>query len=164
MTMPHRRRIGSSLAALVLVTGLASGCTAGDWRYDAPPAAGVLQDAGPVKARNVMMLADSEGKGLLMGSLFADEQVELVGAAVAGERPDGSFGEPVSLAITGTIGVEEAFVLGGKDSVVAGAELQPGLLAAVQLNFSDGTSMTVQTPVVSSEDPSYADTWDEAQG
>ncbi len=164
MTMPHRRRIGSCLAALVLVTGLASGCTAGDWHYDIPSAAGVLADAGPVKARNVMLLADNEGKGLLMGSLFTSEQVELVTVAVAAERSDGSFGEPVGVDVAGNIGVEEMLMLGGQDSIVEGADLQPGMLAAVLLNFSDGTSMSLETPVVSSEDPSYTAAWDEAQG
>ena len=163
MTQPHRRRLGASIAALVLVTGLASGCTAGDWRYDIPPAAGVVEDAGPVKARNVMLVADEDGQGLLLGSLFTNEPVELEGAAVAGEQPDGSYADPVDVDVTGKIGIQQAFVFGGEDSVVEGAELTPGMLAAVLLRFSDGTSMTLETPVVSSEDPSYATAWDDAQ-
>ncbi len=163
MTQPHRRRIGASLAALVLVTGLASGCTAGDWRYDIPPAAGVVEDAGPVKARNIMVLADDEGRGLLLGSLFTNKPVSLEGVAVAGEQMDGSYAEPVAVAMTGEIGIQEALRFGGQDSIIEGAKLEAGMLAAVQLQFSDGTSMTVETPVVSSEDPAYAATWDEAQ-
>jgi len=163
MTQSHRHRIGASLAALVIVTGLASGCTAGDWRYDVTPAAGVVEDAGPVKARNIMLLADDEGRGLLLGSLFTSEPVELEGVAVAGEQTDGSYVEPVDVSVTGELGTQEAFRFGGEDSIVEGAELRPGMLAAVLMQFSDGTSMTVETPVVSSEDPAYAQTWDEAQ-
>ena len=163
MTQPHRRRLGASLAALVLVTGLASGCTAGDWRYDIPPAAGVVEDAGPVKARNIMLLANGEGQGLILGSLFTNEPVELEGVAVAGEQSDGSYAEPVDVAVTGKLGIQQAFDFGGEDSIVEGAQLNPGMLAAVLLKFSDGTSMTLETPVVSSEDPDYATTWDDAQ-
>ena len=163
MTQPHRRRLGASLAALVLVTGLATGCTAGDWRYEIPPAAGVVKDAGPVKARNIMLLADDEGNGLLLGSLFTNQPVELEGVAVAGEQPDGSYADPVDVSVTGKIGIQEALDFGSADSIVEGAELNPGMLAAVLLRFSDGTSMTLETPVVSSEDPSYTAAWDEAQ-
>lgn len=162
MTLP--RRICTSLVALLSVTGLASGCTAGDWRYDVTPAAGVVQDAGPVKARNIMLVADSEGKGLLLGFLFSSEQVELVGAAVAGQQVDGDYGQPVIVDVTGQIGVEEPLELGGEDSIVEGADLEPGLLAAVLLEFSDGTSMTVETPVVSADEPTYTDAWQDAQG
>ena len=163
MTQPYRRRVGASLAALVLVTGLASGCTAGDWRYDIPPAAGVVEDAGPVKARNIMLLADEEGKGLLLGSLFTSEPVELQGVAVASEQADGSYSEPVEVAVTGKIGIQEALDFGGTDSIVEGTELRAGMLAAVLLQFSDGTSMTMETPIVSSENPAYTATWDAAQ-
>ncbi len=164
MTQRHHRRIGASLAALVFITGLASGCTAGDWRYDIPPAAGVVEDAGPIKARNILLLADAEGKGLLMGSLFADERVELIGAAVAAQQPDGSYAEPVTVDISGDVGVQEPLEFGGTDSVVEGANLQRGLLATVLLQFSDGTSMTIEPVVVSSDEDSYAESWDAALG
>lgn len=164
MTMPHRRRIGTSLAALILVTGLATGCTAGDWRYDITPAAGVVEDSGVVKARNIMLLADNAGKGLILGSLFTSEDVELVGVAVAGEQTDGSYSPPVTVELSGDIAVNEALVLGGEDSIVEGADLKPGMLAAVAMKFSDGTGLQFETVVVSSEDPSYSDAWDTAQG
>lgn len=163
MTMPHRRRIGSSIAALTLVTGLATGCTAGDWRYEAPPAAGIVQDSGAVKARNVMLVADQDGKGLILGSLFSSEKIELLGVAVAGEQSDGSFGEPVTLELSSDITVAQALMFGGKDSIVEGADLVPGMLAAVAMKFSDGSSLQFETVVVSSEETAYSDAWDEAQ-
>ncbi|MGO1384161.1 MAG: hypothetical protein ACTHWA_05590 [Arachnia sp.] len=164
MTQPHRHhRFGASFAALMLVTGLASGCTAGDWRYEVTPAMGVVQDAGPVKARNIMLLADESGKGLLMGSLFASEAVELQGVAVAGEQTDGSYAEAVNVEVTGELGTQEAFRFGGQDSIVEGTELRAGMLATVLMQFSDGTTLTLNTPVVSSDDPAYQAAWEQAQ-
>lgn len=162
MTQPHHRRIAASLAALVLVTGLASGCTAEAWRYDIPPGAGVVEDAGPIKARSILLLADAEGKGLLMGSLFTDDPVELVGVAVAAQQPDGSYAEPVTVDISGEVGVQEPLEFGGTESVIDGANLHKGLLATVLMQFSDGTTMTVEPVVVSSEENSYAESWDAA--
>ncbi len=162
MTQPHRRFAVVSLAAMVSVVGLAS-CTSGEWRYDVPPAAGVVQDEGPVKARNVLVLANDDGQGLLTGSLFANQPVELEGAAVAGQQQDGTYADVVSVPLTGEIGVREPLELGGEDAIVEGADLQAGLLAAVVLQFSDGTSMTMETVVVSSDDPAHAALWDAAQ-
>ena len=163
MTQPRLRRIGASLAALVIVGGLASGCPAGDWRYDIPPAAGVVEDAGPVKARNIMVLADSDGTGLLLGSLFSSEPVELEGAVVAAQQQDGSYADPVEVDVNGTIGVGDALDFGGTDSIVEGADLVAGMLAEISLQFSDGTSLTVETPVASAQDRAYADAWAAAQ-
>ncbi len=164
MTMPNRRRIGTSLAALALVVGLASGCTAGDWRYDSPPAAGVQQDAGPVKVRNLMVLADSEGEGLLLGSIFSTEQVELSQVGVAGQQPDGSYGQPVPLEISGDVPVQSSLMLGDGDSRIEGAELVEGRTAMVIMRFSDGTTSTLEAPVLSSEHPDYLEAWAKAQG
>ena len=146
--MPIRRRIGTSLAALALVVGLASGCTAGDWRYDSPPAAGVQMDAGPLKVRNLMVLADSEGEGLLLGSIFTTREVALTA---------------VKVDLTGDVSVNDGLTLGGKDSLVEGAKLQEGLLARVVMQFSDGTTAALEAPVVSSEHADYKQAWAQAQ-
>ncbi len=164
MTMPIRRRVGTAIAALVLVTGFASGCTAGDWRYDAPPAAGVQQDVGPLKARNIMVLANAEGEGLLLGSVFTTQPVELTRVAVAAEQTDGSFADPVNIAVSGDVPKNGGLVFGSKESLVEGADLQEGLLANVYLEFSDGNTMMVEAPVLSSMHEDYAATWDKAQG
>ncbi len=163
MTQLHRRRLGASLAALVVVTGLASGCTTGGWRYDVPPAAGVVEDAGPVKARNIMLVADDEGRGVMLGFLFSDEPVELVGAVVAGQQVDGEYGQPVAVDVSGEINAREPLELGGAESIVEGADLEAGLLAGVVLEFSDGTTLSVETPVVSADEPAYTAAWEQAQ-
>ena len=164
MIMPTRRRLSISLAALALVAGLASGCTAGDWRYDSPPAAGVQQDSGTVKARNIMVLADEQGDGLVLGSVFTTEPLDLTQVAVAAEQEDGSFGDPVAVAVTGSVPVNQGLALGAKESRVEGAGLQEGLLADVFMEFSDGTTMTVKAPVLSSTHADYAQAWEKAQG
>lgn len=163
MTMPIRRRIGTSIAALALVVGLASGCTAGDWRYDAPPAAGVQQDAGPVKVRNLMVLTDGAGQGLLLGSVFTSEPLDLTQVALSAEQADGSFGPPVPLQISGKVPVESGLMLGEKDSSVEGTDLDPSRLVNVLLVFSNGTTMMLEAPVMSAEHPDYEAAWDKAQ-
>ena len=163
MTMPIRRRIGTSLAALALVVGLASGCTAGDWRYESPPAAGVQADAGPLKVRNLMVLADTDGEGLLLGSIFTTQPVTLTAVAVSAEQAGGTFADPVPVDLTAEVSVNDGLRLGGKDSLVEGAKLQEGLLARVLMQFSDGTTAAVEAPVTSSEHADYKDAWAKAQ-
>lgn len=164
MTMPFRRRIGASFAALALVVGLASGCTSGEWRYDAAPAAGVQQDAGPVKVRNLMVLADGEGEGLLLGSVFTTQPLELSQVAVSAKQEDGSSAEPAAVRVTGAVPVESGLKLGGKDSLIEGAGLDTNQLANVSLAFSDGTTMMMDVPVMAAEHPDYKAAWDDAQG
>lgn len=164
MTMPPRHRLGASIAALTLVVGLASGCTAGDWRYESPPAAGVQHDAGPVKVRNLMVLADTEGEGLLLGSVFTTQPLELTQVAVATEQADGSFAEPVEVAVSGKVPVEAGLMLGDKDSRIEGADLDEGLLVNVLMSFSDGTTMTMEAPILSAEHLDYTEAWEKGWG
>ncbi|RMB62059.1 hypothetical protein [Tessaracoccus antarcticus] len=164
MTLPIRRRVGTCLAALALVVGLSTGCTAGDWRYEAPPAAGVQADAGPVKVRNLMVLADAEGQGLLLGSIFTTEAVKLTAVGVSAEQQDGTFGAPTPVALTGDVPINGGLVLGGDDSRVEKAGLQEGLLAKVMMQFSDGTTAAVEAPVLSSDNADYKAAWDKING
>lgn len=164
MTMPFRRRVGTTIAALALVVGVASGCTAGDWRPESPPAAGVQQDAGSVKVRNLMVLTDDEDQGLLLGSVFTTEPVEITRVAVSAEQSDGTFGEPVPVGISADVPVESGLMLGDDDSRVEGAALEAGLLAQVSFAFSDGTTMTMQTPVLAAEHDDYQLAWGEVWG
>ena len=163
MTMPTRRRLGTSLAALALVVGLASGCTAGDWRYDSPPAAGVQADAGDVKVRNLMVLADDAGEGLLLGSVFSTQPLELSMVGVAGEQPDGTFSQPVAIDLAAAVPVNGGLTLGDSSSRVEGADLVQGRVAKVMMQFSDGTTATIEAPVMSSTHPDYEEAWEKAQ-
>ena len=160
MTMPLRRRVSACIAAMALVVGLTSGCTAGDWRYDAPPAAGVQTDAGPVKVRNLMVLADADGDGLLLGSVFTSQPVELEVMGLAVEQSDGSFTDPVVLELAGDVPVQGGLMFGGPESRLEGVGLTEGLLARVIMQFSDGTSVDIEAPVMSSEHPDYKSAWD----
>ncbi len=114
--------------------------------------------------RNITVVADSDGKGLLLGFLFASEQVDLVGAAVAGQQESGDYGLPVVVEVSGEVGVQEPLELGGESSFVEGADLQPGLLAAVVLEFSDGTTISVETPVIDVDEARYTVAWLDALG
>ncbi len=143
--------------------GLASGCTAGDWRYESPPAAGVQTDEGTVKVRNLMVLADSEGEGLLLGSVFSTQPLDLSMVSVAGEQSDGTFAEPVAIDLSAAVPVNGSLILGDSSSRVEGADLLEGRVAKVMMQFSDGTTATIDAPVMSSTHPDYEEAWEKAQ-
>lgn len=161
MTLPFRRRVGALLVA-ALAVGLSSACTEGEWRPDAPPAAGVQQDEGPVKVRNLMLITGDEDKGLLLGSVFSAEPVEITELAVAAEQQDGTFGSPVQVDVGGEVPVESGLMLGGDDSRIEDIALQPGLLATVYMAFSDGTTVMLEAPVMSADHFDYQQVWDAA--
>ncbi|MEO7588605.1 MAG: hypothetical protein ABIS84_11330 [Arachnia sp.] len=164
MTLPIRRRVGTAIAALAmaLLVGLSAGCTSGGWDYKAVTAAGVQADAGPVMVRNLMLLADSKGEGLLLGSVFTTQPVKLTALTVSAEQQDGSFSEPVTVDVKGDILVTDGLKLGGKDSRIKGAKLREGLLSRVTMQFSDGTTAAVEAPVLSSDNADYKAAWDKA--
>ncbi|MCC2591974.1 hypothetical protein LKO27_00825 [Tessaracoccus sp. OS52] len=150
------RRVRTWLAAAALAAVLTTGCTAGDWRYDAPPAAGVQADAGPVKARNFLVVADESGQAAVLGTIVASEDVTLTGVAVAAEDENGERGEPVMLDLGGEeIRRNGVLKLDAGNATVEGAELLPGRLAHVALQFEDGTQLVLQTPVMSAEHADY---------
>lgn len=164
MTPTRRRRIGTWLAALTLTTVLASGCTASAWRYDAPSGAGVQTDAGPVKARNILVVANDEGTGVLLGSLAASSAVELTAARITAEPTGETKPAPVDLSVTGKIPAGGVLNLESEKVVAKDAGLVPGQLAQVALLFNDGTQITVTTPVMSAEHDDYAQAFKGAQG
>ncbi len=157
MTAPQHRR-GHRLLAVVAVATLAltSACTTGGWVPESPSAAGVQQQSGVVKARNILLVADESGDGALVGYLSASEAVELTGATVAGIDAEGNPGEPVPVEVSGSVPRSGALQLDGSNATVSGANLIPGLLADVELAFDDGTRIRLQAPVMSAEHEDYS--------
>ena len=150
-----QRRIRVSFAALAVVVALASGCTSLDWNPDSPPAAGVQAQQGPVKARNILLVADASGNGVLLGSVVASEAVGLKEVSVQAEDADGARGAAVTLGVTTRIPRGGAFQFDTANATVDNAGLLPGRLAYVTLQFDDGTQLVLDAPVMSSDSPDY---------
>lgn len=156
MTAPIlSRRFRIWFAALALTAGLTAGCTAGDWRYDAPPAAGVQADEGLIKARNILLVADESGDGVLNGSIASADAVSLTGIVVQAETADGGRGDAVPVDIAADIPRNGIVKLDASNAEVSGADLLLGRTATVALQFADGTQIVVEAPVMSSEHPDF---------
>lgn len=156
MTAPIlKRRFRIWFAALALTAGLTAGCTAGDWRYDAPPAAGVQADEGLIKARNILLIADESGEGVLNGSIASAEAASLTGIVVQAETADGGRGAAVPVEITADISRNGIVKLDATNAPVSGAGLLLGRTATVAMQFADGTQLVVEAPILSSEHPDF---------
>lgn len=125
------------------------------------PAHGVNVDNGPVKVRNLLVIADDAGRGVLSGSfaVSADDTLTSVSGNALGAdgASAGSLtvtGNPVPLKRTGLA------VLTSVTSPIrlSSPALKPGLLAELQLSFASGLSQKVTVPVMSVTDPIYAPT------
>lgn len=151
-----KRRIRTVLAAVAMTAVLATGCTAGDWHYESPPAAGTQADAGPVKARNFVIVTDDSGAAVLLGTISTFEAIGLQGAVVTPQDAQGERGETTALVITAELPRDGALKLDASNAMLEGAEVVPGRLAEVTLQFDDGTSLTLDVPVFSTEHPDFA--------
>ena len=114
-------------------------------------------DAGPIKARNFLVVADESGDGVLLGTIVASEETTLEGIAVAAEDESGQRGEPMMLDVSGDIPRGGVLKLDAENAAVEGADLIPGRLAHIALQFSDGTQLVLQAPVMSAEHADFDD-------
>lgn len=123
------------------------------------PAHGVNVENGGVKVRNLLIVADEQGRGVLSGSFTTAADDTLTSVTGTALNPDGSAagvlsvtGGPVPLKRTGL-----AVLTSGSSPIqVSSPVLKPGLLAQVVLNFASGGTATVTVPVLSATDPIYA--------
>lgn len=157
MSNTPKPRLRYILAAAALTITLAgSACTVQDWRYDIPVAVGAQADSGPVKARNILLVTDDDGKAVLLGSVAASEAVTLTHIAIQPETADGSLGEVVAVPLPAEVDVPAGEVLNLEGTPVTGIELLPGRLAMVALQFSDGAQVTLDAPIMTRDQPDYA--------
>ncbi|GAB3818649.1 hypothetical protein GCM10028820_21350 [Tessaracoccus terricola] len=157
MSVPTpKRRIRTVLAAVAMTAVLATGCTAGDWHYESPPAAGTQADAGPVKARNFVIVTDESGAAVLLGTISTFEAIALQGGTVTPQDEQGGRGESTALTVTADLPRDGALQLDASNAMLEGVAAVPGRLAEVALQFDDGTSLTLDVPVFSTEHPDFA--------
>lgn len=154
-------RVRTATAAVVLGAALAlTGCGLNAQTLQPyTPAHGVNVDDGAVKVRNLLIVADDKGHGVLSGSFTTDKSDVLAAVAGTALRADGTKGS--TLTVTGApvkLTENGLAVLTASDNPirVQGADLKPGLLAEVQLTFGSGLAKTVTVPVLSTTDPIYS--------
>lgn len=161
MSNPLRRT-----AALVATAALAvslSGCTAGQWEYAAPPAAGVQTDDGGIKLRNFVVLSDGDGTGMILGGIASrDEPAEVVGLGYAAEKADGSYGELNAVQFTASIPAGKTIILDGAETTFDSSELLVGRLARVAVVLKNGQRISLLVPVLSADHPDFAQAWQQA--
>lgn len=160
MTKPMRRPVIAAAAALALSL---SGCVASAWQYDSPPAAGTQVDVNGLKLRNFLIIADGQGKAMLVGAITArDEADSVVAMAYAPEGADGSFGKGTELKFTQDIRKGQTVYIDGANTQFTEDALEVGRMAKLQVLFSSGSVAELQVPVMSSEHKDFEQTWAEA--
>ena len=161
----RRRRAVRTLVAGVGASLLLTGCG-----FDAQtlqpytPANGVNvdlpagQDGRQLKIRNLLLVADGAGKGVVSASIVSPVADSLVKVEGAARKADNSVGSP--LTVTGgpvQLQPNRMVVLTeGEGFTVSGSDLEPGLTADLVLTFKSGVQAEAIAPVMSSESKIYA--------
>ncbi len=121
------------------------------------PAQGVNADDGGIKVRNLLVVADGHGNGLLSGALTATKADSLVKVSGTALKPNGS--DAGALTFTGgPVAVNASLAVLSSSATpfrTNAATLVPGLTARLSLTYASGAQTTLVVPVVSSSNPIY---------
>lgn len=163
----RRRRAARTFVAGVGVSLLLAGCGFNAQTLQPyTPAHGVNVDVAAgeagrqLKVRNLLVVADDSGKGVLSASIVspvADTLVRVEGVAHKADNSLGSplrvSGGPVELLPHRMAVLTEAGIDG---FTVSGSDLKPGLTADLTLTFKSGVQASAIAPVMSSKSAIYA--------
>lgn len=124
------------------------------------PAEGVNSTTGPVLVRNLLVVADATGRGVVSASVITYGDDTLTAVAGTPQKSDGAAGSPLVVTSTGlplTLTSNRLVVLTDAPVrlAVTSPDLKPGLLAEVTLTFTKAGPVTLLTPVLSSTDPEF---------
>ena len=146
------RSIGATAAALLLALSVTAGCAASFGAQTQQPyqaAEGANADTGPIAARNLLIVADAEGKGVLWGTLVnngtTDDRLAAVTVdpSVEGVKTGGSQELPLPAGQAVPLGTR------GKAITVTGAK--PGRMIKLTLSFGEAAPITAQIPVLAED-------------
>lgn len=169
---PRSRDGVNVLAALFLVLGLllvgtACGRNAQTLR-PYTPGEGVNADVGDpadptmvVHVRNLVVIAKEGGQGVLSASMVTGGQDSLVGVSGNAVKGDGSQGAPLNATLSTPVALAPStlVVLASDPATVItvrSADLAPGLVAVVTLQFEKAGEVTLRAPVVDGAEAQYA--------
>lgn len=164
MTAPRMRRIASLTAAAAFTVALSAGCTVGDWRYDAPPAAGVQADANDAKARNIVVISDDAGQAILLGSVVVTQPATVAQVSITALDDQEAPGQTHVLDVNAELPYEGVHKFEPEATQFSLPDLLLGRLAAVVVTLEDGRAISMQAPIHSSEHPDFAEEWDRVYG
>jgi hypothetical protein len=153
------RRIGVSLCVPLALALTGCGMNA-QTLQPYTPAEGVNSSTGPVLVRNLMVVADSAGRGVVSASVLTYGDDTLTAVTGTPHKSDGAAGSPLVVTTTGlplTLTSNTLFVLTDAPLRVAvtSPDLKPGLLADVTLTFTKAGPVKLVAPVLSSTDPEF---------
>ncbi len=153
------RRLGAALCVPLALT--LGGCVA-QFQTSQPytPAEGVNTQVEAMKVRNLMIIANTSGQGVISASLVSGTGDSLASVAGTAQKADGTPGGALSVTSTGlplALPSNTLLVLTNAPTriAVSSPDLKPGLLAEVTLTFSKAGPVTMLVPVVSSSEPEY---------
>lgn len=146
-------------AVLVVAAPLVSSCGVNfgaqtDQVYN--PAAGVDDRSGPVDVLNALVVSGAKGSGTVSATLVNNVATRSdTLRRVAGSGSDASL--QVATGGTTRIPADGLLNLATDGRVFArGSRVVPGNFVQLTFTFDHGTAVTVQAPVVSADDPTYA--------
>ena len=123
------------------------------------PALGINVDVGTdhrVKVRNLLLITDEGGLGVVSATLFAERPDQLVAVSGTADAMDGD-GRPLTADLAAPVDVPRLeFVIMTElaDPVVlSGAGLRPGMSTELTLRFRDAGSVTTHVPIMSTDIP-----------
>lgn len=155
----RRRRGARTVVAGVGLALLLTGCGF-DVQTLQPytPAHGVNVEAGSIKVRNLLVVSDDSGKGVVSASILSPKADKLVKVEGAPIKLDGSKGAPFTASGSVDVPANQLAVLtnGAPAFSVSSADLKPGLTADVKLTFESGATAAVVAPVMSKDSPIYS--------
>jgi copper(I)-binding protein len=149
---PRAKSIAAVGAALLLPLSVSAACSASFGAQTLQPyqsAEGVNADTGSLAVRNVLVLADAEGKGTLHAVVVnrgtSDDRLVSVTAdpSAAGVTVSGSQELPLPAGAAVSIGTS------GKAVAVNGAK--PGQMVKLILTFADAGPVTRDVPVLADD-------------
>lgn len=153
------RRIGVSLCIPLALALTGCGMDA-QTLQPYTPAEGVNSTTGPVMVRNLLVVADSTGRGVVSASVATYTDDTLTGVTGTPQKSDGSLGSPLVVTSTGlpkALPANTLVVLTDAPVRVAvtSPDLKPGLLADITLTFAKSDPVTLVAPVMSSSEPEF---------
>lgn len=175
-TQPHERSQPArgplglrALAALLLSLGLLlTGACGNDDQTLRPytPAEGVNIDVGDpadvenqVYVRNLLIISNAPGVGIISGSLVTDGRDQLSGISGVPIKADGSEGAPFTATLSNTVSIANGAMVvltDGAPITVRSPDLLAGLTARLTLTFAKAGEANVIVPVMDGNEPQYA--------
>lgn len=159
-TVRHRRRPLRLLAAGLGAALLLAGCGFNaQTLQEYTPARGVNIDEGNIKVRNLLVVANEDGTGIVSASLVSSRPDELTAVAGTPTLAGGVAGSPlqVTLASPVILPANQLVVLTDQSPTidVSSPDLTPGLQVELELTFASGAVAKAAAPVASFDDPLF---------